>query len=136
MGPALDDKRRGPDRRRNARGGRRPDDPAGFSPLIMLVGREPEIVTLAEAVLAKLRFAVATIGGVEQALTILATLPAKLIVAGADDAKRIRSEAPGFQVLEVTDEMRQDPMAVVGAVRRLLTPDGALVERSSAATRT
>ncbi len=96
----------------------------------MLVGDEPAIATLAEAVLAQLHFAVATIGSVDRALHILTTLHADIIVTGAADAQRIRVSTPDARcVLELTDEMRRHPVVLVEAVRQvlragMLEPDG------------
>ncbi len=68
------DYRRGPDRRRQPRGGRRPEDRDGCAPLILLVGNDRGVVDKAEAILAKLKFAVSTSGSVDKALRVLPDL--------------------------------------------------------------
>src|SRR5262245_53009195 len=62
---------RGPERRKQPRGGRRATDVAGFAPLVLVLGRGEDAVAQAEAVLARLKFAVTTTGTVEEALRIL-----------------------------------------------------------------
>jgi ADP-heptose:LPS heptosyltransferase len=82
---------RGPDRRRQPRGGRRPEDIDGFSPLVLLVGGGSHVAEGAEAILARLKFAVATSPTLDEALRILPDLRPELIVAGESDAEAIRA---------------------------------------------
>lgn len=78
-------------------------------------------MSLAEAVLAKLRFAVTTTEGADAALRVLTSLRPDLIVAAGEDAKRIRMEAPEHRpVVEMTADMRDDPMQLVGTIRDTL----------------
>ena len=51
-------KERGPDRRRQPRGGRRPTDVEGYAPLVFVIDPRPSGRDACEAILAKLRFAV------------------------------------------------------------------------------
>ena len=81
---------RGPDRRRQPRGGRRGEDREGFSPLVLLVGRQSDVSQQSEAILAKLKFAVSTVESVEEALRVIPDLRPDLIVAGEFDGQRIR----------------------------------------------
>ena len=125
---APTDARRGPDRRRQARGGRRQADGNGFAPLVMLVGEGRSTGEMAEAVLAGLKFAVATSASTDAALQVLGTLRPDIILAGAADAARIRMEAPEhLSVIEVSDAMRTDPHALIDAVRERLRAN--LIER-------
>ncbi len=115
------EQRRGADRRRQSRGGRRPGDAEGLSPLVMVIGTDATSVGLAEAVLAKLRFAVTTSLTVEDASRVLAGLKPDIVVAASPDATRIRTEAPGgVSVVEMTDEMREDPLVLIESIRKSL----------------
>jgi hypothetical protein len=112
---------RGPDRRKLPRGGRRAGDTSGFAPLVLLVGSGESVVAQAEAVLAKLRFAVATSGTVDDALRVMTGIRPDVIVAESDAAARIRLEAPEhLPVVVVNDEMRGDPERFVDEIRRSL----------------
>jgi CheY-like chemotaxis protein len=113
--------RGGIDRRRQPRGGRRPADLEGLSPLVMVVGDHASVGDATGAVLAKLKFAVAPSATVDEALRVLATLRPDLIVAKGDDAGRIRRENPEYRsVIVVTDAMRQDPNLLIEEVRGAL----------------
>ncbi|MGH9310202.1 MAG: hypothetical protein ACRD1U_12555 [Vicinamibacterales bacterium] len=115
------EQRRGTDRRRQPRGGRRPTDIEGFAPLVMVVGEDAVAVNLAEAVLAKLKFAVTTSGTVDDATRVLPGLKPDIVVAASSDAGRIRMEAPEhLSVVEMTDQMRQDPNVLIDSIRRSL----------------
>ena len=72
--------RKGPDRRRKARGGRRAEDTEGFAPLVMVVGEERANLEKAEAILAKLKFAVSTNGNVPDAVRVIPELRPDIIV--------------------------------------------------------
>jgi CheY-like chemotaxis protein len=121
MNRAPDEHRQAPDRRRQPRGGRRPADVEGVAPLVMVVGDHSPPGSLAEAVLAKLKFAVTPSENADEALRVLATLRPDLIVADATDAARIRLEAPEHLSLVVlTDEMRADPQLLIEAIRETL----------------
>jgi CheY-like chemotaxis protein len=110
-----------PDRRRLPRGGRRSTDREGFAPLVLLVGGDPDVVGQSEAVLAKLRFAVATCASADEALRVMHGLRPDLVVANADAAGRIRIEAPEHvPVVVIDDEMRADREALVEAVRETI----------------
>jgi hypothetical protein len=110
--------RAGIDRRRQSRGGRRPADVDGFSPLVMVVGDDAAVGDAAGAVLAKLRFAVTPSATVEDALRVLRTMQPDLIVANSDAAGRIRLECPEHRaVIVVSSEMRDDPQLLVDEIR-------------------
>ena len=114
-------KRSGTDRRRQSRGGRRPSDSDGFAPLVMVVGQDATAVTIAEAILAKLRFAVTTSNSVEDAMRVLQSLRPEIVVATSADAGRLRMEAPEhLSVIEMTDQMRQNPLDLIESIRKRL----------------
>src|SRR3982751_2929784 len=104
------DNHRGPERRKQPRGGRRAEDLAGFAPLVLLVGRGETVIAQSEAVLARLRFAVTMSGTVDEALRVMAGIRPDVVVADSEAASRIRLEAPEHvPVVEVNGEMRGDP---------------------------
>ena len=119
--PHTPDHRRGPDRRKLARGGRRTGDPTGFAPLVLLVGTGESVVARSELVLAKLRFAVTTSGTVEDALRVMTGIRPDVIVAESADASRIRLEAPEhLPVVVMSDAMRDDNDLFVAEIRQSL----------------
>lgn len=84
----------------------------------MVVGKDAEAVGLAEAVLAKLRFAVTTSGTVEHASSVLPGLRPDIIVAASADARTIKKIAPhSLSVVEMTDAMRKDPLILIESIR-------------------
>ena len=119
--PHTPDHRRGPDRRKLARGGRRNGDLTGFAPLVLLVGTGESVVARSELVLAKLRFAVTTSGTVEDALRVMTGIRPDVIVAESADASRIRLEAPEhLPVVVMSDAMRDDTDLFVDEIRQSL----------------
>jgi len=109
---------RGPERRRVPRGGRRATDVAGFAPLVLLLGQGESVVAQAEAVLARLKFAVTTTGTVEEALRIMEGIRPDVVVAEPESASRLRLEWPEHvPVVEMNGEMRTNPEALVEAIR-------------------
>ena len=85
---------------------------------MLLVGEGDTVVAQSEAVLAKLRFAVATSTTVEDALRVMRGLRPDVIVADADAASRLRREAPDhLRVVVMNDEMRGDREALVEQIR-------------------
>jgi len=121
MAQIFEHRRVGSDRRRLQRGGRRADDAGGFAPLVLIVGGDADVVGQSEAVLAKLRFAVATIGTVDEALRVMTGLRPDIVVADAEAASRIRLEAPEHvPVVVLDDTLRDDREALVDAIRETL----------------
>ena len=119
--PNAPEQRRGPDRRRRPRGGRREEDREGFAPLVLLVGADASVVEQSEAVLAKLKFGVTVSSSVEEALVVLAGLRPDIVVAGPDDAHRIRMEAPEhLPVVVMTEEMRDNRGVLIEGIRQTL----------------
>jgi hypothetical protein len=85
------------------------------------VGEGATVIAQSEAVLAKLRFAVATSGSVEEALRVVAGIRPDVVVADADAAVRIRREAPNhLPVVVMSDEMRADREVLVNEIRETI----------------
>jgi hypothetical protein len=113
--------RAGADRRRQPRGGRRPADVDGFSPLVMVVGNHAAVGDAAEAVLAQLKFAVVPAGSVDDALRIMQTMRPDIVTANAEDAARIGRERPeGHAMVVVEDAMRDNAQLLVDEIRSTL----------------
>lgn len=118
--PGRPDKRQGADRRSRPRGGRRAGDKAGYAPLILVVDENAENGARCEAILAKLRFAVAPAHTVDEALRVMDALRPNLIVARVKDIARLKRGMPtGVPVVTLTDE-RNDLDAMVDDIRRAL----------------
>src|SRR5205807_10617086 len=80
------ERRNGPDRRGRPRGGRRTTDQAGYSPLVLVVDRDAHGRDTCEAILAKLRFAVAPVESAEKALSLMAALRPDIVVVRESEA--------------------------------------------------
>jgi CheY-like chemotaxis protein len=86
------DRRDSPDRRRTPRGGRRPGDPIGYSPLILVADDDANSGARCVAILARLRFAVAPAHSVEEAVKVMEALHPNLIVARLKDEPALREQ--------------------------------------------
>jgi len=86
------DRRDVPDRRKSPRGGRRPGDPMGYSPLILVADDDAEAGARCVAILARLRFAVAPCHSVEEAVKVMVALHPTLVVARLRDEPALRAE--------------------------------------------
>ena len=104
----MADKRTVAERRRLLRGGRRPDDVRGFTPLVMVVDSEVGRRDISEAILAKLMFAVAPVESAEKAVALLRALNPEVIVAGEEDAQKIRQLLPADTVIEIVAVSESD----------------------------
>jgi hypothetical protein len=113
------ERRRQPDRRTAARGGRRPHDPQGSAPLVLVVGDGGTPQHESETILRELKFAVAPAADVSEALRVVEGLHPDLIVARPKEASLLRET--GLPIVEYSS---QD------------TADGKLVERLREAIRT
>jgi PleD family two-component response regulator len=119
------DRRFGSDRRRQSRGGRRPDDPDGFAPLVLVADDDAGSGARCEAILAALRFAVAPAHSADEALRVMHALRPNLVVSHLRDDEafrlRLRSDATtaGVPVISVTRET-ESPEALVEEIRRVL----------------
>jgi CheY-like chemotaxis protein len=88
---------------------------------VLLVGTGDSVVAQSEAVLAKLRFAVATSGTVDEALRVMTGIRPDVIVADSDAAARIRLDAPEhLPIVVMSDDMRDDPERLVEGIRQSL----------------
>jgi hypothetical protein len=115
------DLRRGTDRRKEPRGGRRPGDRAGFSPLVLVADEDFESGDMCEALLATLRFAVARVDSMDKAVAVIGTLLPDVIVARARDVSPLQRAAwpSGVPFVTVTDGLR-DPDALIDAIRQAI----------------
>lgn len=117
-----DERRHTRDRRRFARGGRRPYDRDGYSPLILVVDEDLQNAARAEAILAALKFAVAPARSAAEALAVMRALRPNLVVAcvgnpGAFIAELQRhDETRLVPVLIVTPEI-SSPESMIEAIR-------------------
>ena len=118
MTPEL---RQGPDRRREPRGGRRPGDTPGFAPLVLVADEDAQSGDMCEALLATLRFAVARVDSVDQAVAVISTLLPDVIVARGHDVSPLQRAAwpSGVPFVTVTDGLRE-PGALVEAIRHAI----------------
>ena len=103
MSPASE-RRDVPDRRHTPRGGRRPEDPQGYSPLILVADDDANSGARCVAILARLRFAVAPAHTVEEAIKVMEALKPNLIVARLRDEPALRHE------METNPEIGDIPM--------------------------
>ena len=122
MTPEL---RRQSDRRKVARGGRRPTDKTGFSPLVLVADEDDESGHMCEVILAKLRFAVARVDSLDKAINVLGSLRPDVIVARARDVSPLQRAAwpSGVPFVSVTDDIRE-PDALIHAIRRAIRDRG------------
>jgi PleD family two-component response regulator len=114
------EKRQAPDRRRRPRGGRRTSDQNGYAPLVLLVDEDVDNGARCEAILARLRFAVAPAQTVEEALRVMEALKPNLIVARVSDAEPLRLSAPSdVPLLVLTDDL-DEPEAMLEGIRETI----------------
>lgn len=86
------ERRTGGDRRSSPRGGRRPGDPRGYSPLILVADDDAANGARCVAILSKLRFAVAPAHSVDEAIKVMRALHPNLIVARLADEPELRRQ--------------------------------------------
>ena len=115
------EQRRQDDRRKVPRGGRRPTDKTGFSPLVLVADEDDASGQMCEVILAKLRFAVARVDSLDKAINVLGSLRPDVIVARARDVSPLQRAAwpSGVPFVSVTDDIRE-PDALVHAIRRAI----------------
>ena len=115
------DLRRGTDRRSRPRGGRRESDVDGFTPLVFVIAGEQPARETCEAILAKLRFAVAPFSSSEAALSVIDNLRPDLIVAAELDHRHLLGAMRDSQRVPIVPLSDSAPAeAIVEAVRRAL----------------
>ena len=116
----VPDKRQGADRRHRPRGGRRTSDQQGFAPLVLLVDEDADNGQRCEAILAKLRFAVAPAHTLAEATRVMDALRPNLVVGRVSDPEALRRVTPdGVPLVIVTDALTA-PEAMVAEIRRAL----------------
>jgi hypothetical protein len=118
MTPEL---RHGPDRRREARGGRRPGDAPGFAPLVLIADEDTNGGDMCEALLATRRFAVARVDSLAKAVSVISTLLPDVIVARGRDVSPLQRAAwpSGVPFVTVTEGLG-DPEALLDAIRQAI----------------
>lgn len=114
------DKRQGTDRRQRPRGGRRAGDQQGFAPLVLLVDEDADNGQRCEAILAKLRFAVAPAHSLAEAQKVMVALRPNLIVARVSDAEALKQAAPPDVPVVVLDDALSAPDMMIAEIRRAL----------------
>jgi len=112
------EKRRAPDRRRHSRGGRRPTDRRGATPLVVVADDEEGSRATCETILAKLNFAVAPVESTSKALEVMTALRPEVVVAKVRDAGLLQQQSLA-PVVVVTEAM-SDPDVLVEAIRQAL----------------
>jgi DNA-binding response OmpR family regulator len=121
----VDELRFGPDRRRFARGGRRPSDCAGYAPMVVVIDDDERGLQIAETILAKLRFAVALFASMEKAIAAMQAIRPEIVVARADAVHELRGRIPAdrdgqaIPLLSVTSELAE-PAALIEALRQVI----------------
>jgi hypothetical protein len=121
------ERRRGADRRRHSRGGRRPGDRAGHAPLVFVVSRDPNQLAFWEAQLLARQFAVIACKGPAPARDAFRALRPDVIVAAAADYHSLhdqlrfgrRGHAVPIVELSGTPEPTEQ---LLGRIRRALEP--------------
>jgi DNA-binding response OmpR family regulator len=108
------DRRNEPDRRRQPRGGRRAGDQEGLAPLILLADPDSGSGNLCEAILAKLRFGVARVGGADEALRVMGTLRPDLIIARGSGIERLAAVLQDGGLAVPLIILRDEPAGTVG----------------------
>lgn len=129
--PSESERRGGPDRRSEPRGGRRPTDQSGFTPLVLVVNEDSRVREVCEVILAKLRFAVTPATSVEEAIKVVAALRPEVIVARPRDIEALRAHTSRTEQgaaipIVATDDgdtdaaARFDMSGLIDAIRRAL----------------
>ena len=114
------DKRQGADRRQRPRGGRRAGDQQGFAPLVLLVDEDADSGQRCEAILARLRFAVAPARSLEEAARVMVALRPNLIVAHVRDPDAVKQAAPRDVPVVVLQDGSAEPDQMIAEIRRAL----------------
>jgi hypothetical protein len=118
--PENPDHRRGADRRSQRRGGRRAEDKPGYAPLVLLIDENAGDGIPCEAILSRLRFAVAPARTIDEAIRIMQVLRPNIVVARVAEAAALRqATAADVPVVLLNDDL-MDPDALVGEIRREL----------------
>lgn len=119
------DRRGLPDRRSSPRGGRRPGDPQGYSPLILVADDDANSGAHCVAILARLRFAVAPAHSVDEAIKVMNSLHPTLIVTRLKDEAALREQMAAnpaigaIPIVALTPE-NDAPQLMLDEIRRVL----------------
>jgi len=119
------ERRRGPDRRSSPRGGRRPGDIQGYSPLILVADDDANSGAHCVAILARLRFAVAPAHSVEEAIKVMTSLHPTLVVSRLKDEPGLREQMAAdpalgdIRLIALTPE-NDAPQLMIEEIRRAL----------------
>ena len=114
MSISPSERRAKPDRRQAVRGGRRPDDQPGVTPLVLVVGNGDAAQRDAETILGELKCAVAMASDASEALRVVEGVHPDLIVTRPEEAPDLR--AAGVPIVEY----QGDVAAGLGLVDRVL----------------
>lgn len=122
------ERRQGGDRRHVPRGGRRPGDPQGYAPLVLVADDDPESGARCIAILSRLRFAVAPAHSVEEAIRVVQSLRPDLIVARLHDEAALREAMEqdagiGHIPILILTADNDHPANLVDEIRRVLRHD-------------
>jgi PleD family two-component response regulator len=127
MTPESEKERRAAqDRRHTPRGGRRPGDPQGYSPLILVADDDANNGARCVAILSRLRFAVAPAHSVEEAVKVMHALHPNLIVARLSDEAALREEMAkdpsisDIPLIALNDD-NDAPQLMIDEIRRVLS---------------
>jgi PleD family two-component response regulator len=119
------ERRAGSDRRSSPRGGRRPGDVQGYSPLILVADDDANAGAHCVAILARLRFAVAPAHSVDEAIKVMNSLHPTLVVTRLKDDAGLRQqmaahpELGDIPVVTLTPET-DEPQMMIEEIRRAL----------------
>lgn len=119
------ERRAGADRRHTPRGGRRPEDPQGYSPLILVADDNATNGARCVAILSRLRFAVAPAHTVDEAIKVAQSLHPNLIVARLQDEAALREQLAGDPAISnipliALNEENDAPQLMIEEIRRVL----------------
>jgi CheY-like chemotaxis protein len=119
------ERRGGPDRRHSPRGGRRPEDPQGYSPLVLVADDDADNGARCVAILSRLRFAVAPAHTVEEAIKVMRALRPNLVVARLADEAALREQMAsdpsiGDIPLIALNDDNDAPQLMIEEIRRIL----------------
>ena len=125
MSDVHPDRRAKQDRRSTPRGGRRPEDPRGYSPLILVADEDAANGARCVAILSRLRFAVAPAYSVDEAIKVMRSLQPNLIVARLSDEpelRRLMSQDPAIGTIPMVTmtAANDDPDVLMAEIRAAL----------------
>lgn len=119
------DRRAERDRRATPRGGRRPGDVQGYSPLILVADDDANSGAHCVAILARLRFAVAPAHSVDEAIKVMTSLHPTLVVTRLKDEAALREQMAAnpdlgdIPIVTLTPE-NDAPQLMIEEIRRAL----------------